>query len=236
MGLRLNLSCVSPQPQSARNLANAVLSLMRPDLIAHKIMPNTETKQTIVGATRPSVRLSQMILGRGVLTAAIASVLAGCSSSLAPSPLGFSLTTPTGTQTVVPSSAIDAYSAVARGALVCWVGADGPLKTTHIFHADVAAPASGGAAEIILHQRDPTQPSPRGAKALRVTIVDDGSGGALVNFENLKLPADLADAMRRDTFAWARLAQSCEAQVVRPPAPAAPPVAAKPAKKPIKRT
>jgi hypothetical protein len=168
------------------------------------------------------------------MATAISMIVQGCSPSLQPSPLGFSLPVTNGDQTVVTTSVIEAYSAIARGALICWVGAQGPLKATHIFHADVAAPSAGGAAEIVLHQRDLTQPSPRGAKALRVTIVDDGSGGSRLTFENLRLPADLGAAMRKDTFAWGQQAQSCEAQVVRPPE-APPAVAVTTSYKPKKR-
>jgi hypothetical protein len=148
--------------------------------------------------------------------------LCGCTSATSPTQLGLSLPTAATGQIAVSGTALSAYSAIARGALVCWVGAQGPLKATHIFHADVAPPASGGAADIVLHQRDPTQPSPRGAKALHITVTDSGSGDATIVFENLKLPVDLADAMYKDTLAWARESESCEAQIVRPP-PSAPP-------------
>ncbi len=40
-------------------------------------------------------------------------------------------------------SPTDVYTRIARGALTCWFGAAGPLKGTHIYHAE-AAPASQG--------------------------------------------------------------------------------------------
>jgi len=46
------------------------------------------------------------------------------------------------------------YELVARGALGCWFGAGGPLKTSHVFQAEAAPPAEGGAAEIVLHERE----------------------------------------------------------------------------------
>jgi hypothetical protein len=169
-----------------------------------------------------------------VVSAALTSALmsGGCGASLSTSSLGLSIPTVVGEQTVVPGSALTAYTSIARGALVCWVGADGPLKASHIFHADVAAPSAGGMAEIVLHQRDPTQPSPRGAKALRVTIENDGGDSARITFDNLKLPSDLGQAMRQDAFTWAQGKQSCEAQVVRPAPPTPPAAAVAPVKKP----
>jgi hypothetical protein len=166
------------------------------------------------GGLHTQRNMSRGCVALAALTAA--SLLGGCGSSVSPSSLGLSLPIVVGDQTVVPGSALNAYSSIARGALVCWVGADGPLKASHIFHADVATPSAGGIAEIVLHQRDPTQPSPRGAKALRVTIEGDGDDSTRVTFESLKLPADLGQAMRQDAFAWAQGKQSCEAQVVRP--------------------
>lgn len=166
-------------------------------------------------------------------------LLPACSAPLGPTSLGLNipanlslpalptdLSLPTG-QTVVSGSALDAYSAVARGALVCWVGADGPLKLTHIFHAEAMPPSSGGGAEIVLHQRDPSQPSPRGVRAMRIAFSDTGGNTARVDFENMKLPQDLGDAMKKDALAWAAKAESCEAQVVRPPATPVPTATAK---------
>ncbi len=67
-------------------------------------------------------------------------------------------------------SATELYSRVASGAMSCWFAANGPLKKDFIFHATADAPSRGGKAEIVIHQRDPTQPNPRGAKAYLVEI------------------------------------------------------------------
>ena len=39
------------------------------------------------------------------------------------------------------------YSNIAQKALTCWMGPKGPLKATHIFHADAASPTTGGKAD-----------------------------------------------------------------------------------------
>ena len=121
------------------------------------------------------------------------------------------------------------YAAIAQKALTCWMGPKGPLKTTHIFHADAASPTSGGKAEIALHERDMTQPHPWGGRTFRVELTPEGGGtDTRVAMTNIKMPKDLADAMRADVGAWASGSESCKAQIVRPPPPdPAPAVGAK---------
>ena len=208
---------------------------------------NKPSSAAALPAAHGSVRLMRKATIAGLFCAS-ALLLAACSAPIGPTSLGLNvpanLTLPElpGTlslpvdQSNVPGSALDAYSAVARGALVCWVGANGPLKLTHIFHAEAMPPSAGGGAEIVLHQRDPSQPSPRGVRALRIAFADNGGGTARIEFQNMKLPQDLSDAMQKDALAWAAKGQSCEAQVVRPPTAAVPAVAEKvPAKKSKKR-
>ena len=214
-----------------------------------------EQRRTLSNETVSAAKLSAHDSAWASRKAAIAGLffapallLTACSAPIGPTSLGLNvpanLTLPelSGTlslptdQSNVPGSALDAYSAVARGALVCWVGANGPLKLTHIFHAEAMPPSAGGGAEIVLHQRDPSQPSPRGVRALRIAFADNGGSTARIEFQNLKLPQDLSDAMQKDALAWASKAQSCQAQVVRPPAAPVPAVAEKtPAKKTKKR-
>jgi hypothetical protein len=196
---------------------------------------------------RPAVERILRKSPHWLLAMAVLTSLQACGGSLGPATLGVPMPSlpqmpalpefPAlqADQVSVSGTTVDVYSAVARGALVCWMGANGPLKTTHIFHAEALPPSSGtGGAEIAIHQRDPSQPSPRGVRALRITFADTGGETTKVTFENLKLPQDLGDAMLKDTLAWARLGESCQAQVVRPPAPPPPVVQAKP-KKPKKR-
>jgi hypothetical protein len=163
---------------------------------------------------------------------ALATVAGGCTSSGLPTlPAGAPPTgalpetgavtppPPSGTAilemaTMAQGSPTEVYSLVARGALRCWFGADGPLKTTHIFHADAKPPAQGGAAEIVLHERDGDQ---RGARAFRVAF--SGEGSVRVDTSSLKIPLPMAELMARDVEVWAKGGSGC---LVRPEAPAAP--------------
>src|SRR5258705_5229386 len=71
---------------------------------------------------------------------------------------------------MVPGSPTGIYALVARGALNCWLGAAGPLRASHVFAAEAAPPSQGGAAEIVLHERDPSFRDQRGPRALRVSF------------------------------------------------------------------
>ena len=75
-------------------------------------------------------------------------------------------------------SATEIYSRMPRGAMSCWFTVGGPLKKDYIFHATADAPSRGGKAEIVIHQRDPSQPNPRGAKAYLIDIEPTGETSA----------------------------------------------------------
>ncbi len=121
------------------------------------------------------------------------------------------------------------YSAIAQKALVCWVGPKGPLKATHIFHAEAASPTTGGQAEIVLHERDPTQTHPWGPRTFRIVLTPEGGDtNTRVAMQNIKIRRDMADALRADVIAWANGKDSCQAQVVQPPPPDPVPTAANP--------
>ena len=166
------------------------------------------------------------IAGAAVLLTAVL-VLAGCGSIAGPISLG---SLPAADQTTANNPPTTVYSDIAQKALTCWVGPKGPLKRTHIFHADAASPTTGGKAEIALHERDTTQAHPWGARTFRIELQSEGGGtNTRVTMQNIKIKQDLADAMRTDVIAWANGRDSCQAQVVRPPPPEA--VAAAPAKK-----
>jgi hypothetical protein len=123
-------------------------------------------------------------------------------------------------------SATELYSRVARGAMKCWFAAGGPLKQEYIYHATADAPSRGGKAEIVIHQRDPTQPNPRGAKAYRVNIEPTGEETAAIKVENLKMSPPYAAAMTDDVGRWAKGDQGCDgASTAAAWAPAPPPVA-----------
>ena len=120
------------------------------------------------------------------------------------------------------------YALLAQKALACWMGPKGPLKSTHIFHAEAASPTTGGRAEIVLQERIVTAAHPWGARAFRIELTDVGGGtNTSIAIENIKLPADLAEALRTDIVDWAQGKDGCQAQLLRPPPPdpvPAPPV------------
>jgi hypothetical protein len=152
-------------------------------------------------------------------------LLAACGAGGAPAPsLGVATL---GDSPTVAGSVVTVYGGIAQNALVCWFGASGPLRPTHIFHADL--PSAATSADIIIHERDATQANPRGARAFLITLTRDGGGeSSRVAIENKKFPADLGDAMRSDVLSWVRGGNACQTQVVRPPPP---PVESPPVKK-----
>lgn len=130
-------------------------------------------------------------------------LLGGCeTSSLLPATLG----APISAQLAAPP--VETYSRIARGALQCWFGAQGSLKKSHIFNADVAPESSGGGAEIVVHERDNAADNPRSFRAYKVAIVAS-AGGSTVGLENLRMPIPVARDMDADVLRWARGETSC---------------------------
>jgi hypothetical protein len=158
-------------------------------------------------------------------SAIAASLVGGCSSSPLPSLAGASAQPSTSIEGVRKTGQPDAfesavmvsgspagiYALVARGALNCWLGADGPLRASHVFAAAAAPPSQGGAAEIVLHERDPSLRDQRGPRALRLSF-EQVQGNVRVGISNLRLPVALAEAMSRDAAAWAKGDGGCRAQ------------------------
>lgn len=110
---------------------------------------------------------------------------------------------------IVAGAPTDVYALVARGALKCWFGADGPLRPTHVFHAEAESPTKGGAAEMVLHDRDESVRDKRGARAFRVSF-SSAPAGARVAVSVPRMEEQLARLMARDVFAWARGGTDCE--------------------------
>jgi hypothetical protein len=102
----------------------------------------------------------------------------------------------------------DVYARVARGAMACWFGTDGPLKAEYIYHAEARPASQGGTAEIVIHEIDRASDNPRGLRAYRVVIKPSGDISA-VTIENLKLPEPLAAGMEKDVRRWAAGAVGC---------------------------
>jgi hypothetical protein len=112
------------------------------------------------------------------------------------------------TGSLAPGNATDVYVRIARGALGCWFAANGQLKETHIFYAEAAPSSSGGDGEIVIHERDTSQPSPRGVKVFRIRLINE-SGGTRVIVDGRKLPADVLDKMMKDVDLWAHEGTGC---------------------------
>jgi hypothetical protein len=108
-------------------------------------------------------------------------------------------------------STTDIYSNIARGAMACWFAVSGPLKKNYIFHAAADAPSRGGGgkAVVTIHERDTTQPNPRGPKAYVVEILPTGESTAHVTVENRKMPDAYAAAMRDDISRWSKGEEGC---------------------------
>jgi hypothetical protein len=133
---------------------------------------------------------------------------------------------PLETAVIAPGTPTEVYTLVARGALNCWFGADGPLKATHVFEAAAEPPANGGAAEIVLYERDETLRDKRGARALRVEITSSQTR-VRVGITVIRFGPPLARAMSKDVATWARGGSGCEVRGVLPPPPPQAPVGKK---------
>lgn len=170
---------------------------------------NTRTNQ----AKGRAARMRHEQLRIGVACAALA--LGACSATMEdgllptgalklpevslPIPSGFG--GPKGTSTEI-------YERTARGVLTCWLGANGPLKATHMFHA-VAEPARmGGLSEIVLYERDGGEERKRGAQAALIRI-EPVASSANVSFRNVRLPDDQADRFNTDVYRWAAGDEGC---------------------------
>lgn len=95
----------------------------------------------------------------------------------------------------------EVYERIARGALACWFGASGPLKTGFMYHAEADPPGKGGKAEITIHERNRLSDNPKGAAVYKIAITPDNERTTLI-FENLKLPEPMALAMEADARRW----------------------------------
>jgi hypothetical protein len=171
------------------------------------------------------IAISPLVLLLGACSASGVAPLSSGQSSVEPG----SLTVPPAahqTSVVASGSPAEVYTQLARGIMGCWLGASGPLRQSHIFHADVQPPSvSGGAAEILLQERDTTLRDQKG--------VTSDPGGSLVAAAALKMDPQHASAMMKDIAVWAKGGSGCELAALFPP-PAPPPVAAKPSPKKAK--
>ena len=107
-------------------------------------------------------------------------------------------------------TSIEVYERIGRGAMACWFGANGFLKTTHIYEATAEPAHKGGQAEIIIRERDNSTESPRGVKAFQIQITPSGSDETSVTAENLKLPEATAQQMKNAVAAWSTGKHGCD--------------------------
>jgi hypothetical protein len=134
-----------------------------------------------------------------------------------------SLPAPSGpyeTAAIVSGTPTEIYTLVARGILGCWFGTGGPLRASHVFQAEAAPPAKGGAAEIAIHERDTSFRDQRGVRAYRVSFSSETTG-VRIGMTALKFGTNLAQAMAKDVETWAKGGAGCQLRAVLPP-PTAP--------------
>lgn len=175
----------------------------------------------------------------------LAALVGGCSAngmptlqSLLPPPTETSsLATPARpfeTTVLASGTPTGVFAQVAQGALGCWFGAGGPLRTSHVYRAEAEPPAKGGEAEVVIHERDLSLRDQRGPRAYRISFASE-MGSVRVTAAALKLELKLAEAMARDVEMWAKegvkAGAGCQLRALFPPPP--PPVVAK-ATKPAK--
>jgi hypothetical protein len=141
---------------------------------------------------------------------------------------------PLGDSPSVPGTPVSVYERLGRAALGCWFGPKGPLTRSHQYTAEISPPSKPGPAEIVIFEKDGAAGNQRSIRAYRIGLTPEGEEATRVTIQNLKLPADLADAMAKDVVAWAGDKSQCEAQVVRPPPPEPEPAPAK-SKKTVKK-
>lgn len=141
--------------------------------------------------------------------------------------------TPSGpqeTSLMVPGTPTGVFTQVAHEALQCWFGASGPLKAAYVYRAEAEPPAKGGAAEIVIHERDVSLRDQRGPRAYRISFNNEAAGVHVVATA-LKFDQPKAQAMARDVETWAKGGTGCQLRALYPP-PAPPPSSAKTAKAP----
>jgi len=130
-------------------------------------------------------------------TAAVPEAAAETADPNAPSPLQ-KLFLP---QDVVVGSPTEVYTRIARGVLTCWFGADGPLKSKYIYHAEAEPVSRGANSQIKIMTRDKEADDPRALRAYRVGI-SPSQGNTRVEIENFRLPEDLALRLKQDVERW----------------------------------
>lgn len=163
----------------------------------------------------------------GSAALAVALALAGCSTAIETGSLGLGTlkvappsiplpqvdvaalanATPA-TPSLSPVPVQETYIRIARGANACWFGGRGIYRDAYIFYADADSSATGGTADITIHERDKLGERPWGLKALRIRL-QPVDGQTDVSITNLKMPdADVA-RMSADVARWIQGREEC---------------------------
>jgi hypothetical protein len=126
---------------------------------------------------------------------------------------------PTEVSLLEPGTPTGVFTQVAHGALVCWFGAGGPLKATHVYRAEADPPAKGGNAVIVIYERDSSVRDLRGPRSYRIDFVAEAAS-VRVTAAALKFEPKLAQAMAKDVETWAKGGAGCQLRALfLPPAP-----------------
>ncbi len=105
-------------------------------------------------------------------------------------------------------SVTDVYTRIAQGTRSCWFGADGALKTTHVFHAELAPISKGEIAEITVHEFHPDADARWGKRVFLVTL-HPADGQTAIAVENISMPDPIGSQMRTDVFQWSQGGTGC---------------------------
>lgn len=105
------------------------------------------------------------------------------------------------------------YTRIARGAVTCWFGAHGTLKTTHVYSAVAKPPSKGGQARILIHKKDDSLRDKRGMRAFAIDIIPEGETAKL-EIQNAEMGEPRGTNMAKDAHRWAAGIEGCVANPV----------------------
>lgn len=111
-------------------------------------------------------------------------------------------------QDLVVGTPTEVYTRLARGALTCWFGANGPLKSGYIYHAEAEPASKGGNSEIKIMTRDAAADDPRALRAYRIAILPS-QDKTRVEVENVRLDETLAARLKQDVERWSADEAGC---------------------------
>lgn len=105
------------------------------------------------------------------------------------------------------------YTRIARGAVTCWFGAHGSLKSTHVYSAVAKPPSKGGQARILIHKKDNALRDKRGMRAYAIDIVPEGKTAKL-EIQNAQMGEPRGTELAQDARRWASGQEGCVSKPV----------------------